>query len=139
METKQRETVFKKGYRGQEARTAFELPDLPVSALQRRRNENGIMILEVATHKTERGALLSYMSVSCEVREDGAVLHTFEIFGDYSRRAIESPGVRCTEKSVAAQHARALEMVPALLQEVEMFYAQKRAKEARDYPIQVPA
>ncbi len=139
MKTKQRETVFKKGYRGQEARTAFELPDLPLSALQRRRNENGTMILEVGTHKTERGALLSYVSVSCEVRDGEVTLHTFEVFGDYSRRVIESPGVRCTEKAVSAQHARALELVPALLAEVETFYASKRAKEARDYPAQVAA
>ena len=139
MKTKQRETRFKKGHRGQEARTVFELPALQMSVLPHKLEKGGIAVLEVATYKTERGALLSHASVSREVRDGEVTLHTFEVFGDYSRRVIESPGVRCTEKAVSAQHARALELVPALLAEVETFYASKRAKEARDYPAQVAA
>ncbi len=137
MEAKKRETFFKKGARGQEAKTAYELPGLKMSALAHKLKENGVPVLEIRTYKTERGGLLSHASVALEVNDDGAIIHTFEIFGDYSKRVIQSPGVRCTAKTVEAQHLAALEMVPALLQDVEMFYAEKRAKEARDYPSQV--
>ena len=140
MEHKKRETVFKKGHSGQRAQTVFELPGLQMtvlaSALERR--EGYLPVLDITTHKTERGDLVSSASVHQEKSENGFTSHVHAIFADYCKRAITTPGpVRATAKTIEAQHLRALEMLPQILADVALFYSDKCGKERRDHPAEV--
>jgi hypothetical protein len=125
------ETSYKKGRRGFKAQTVFPLdgivPDGAVAALGKMGgDEKGTQRLVLSTYKREGGGLVSF--AMCDVDHDG--MTTFAMFQDYSVRVITAPGVRCTEKSVTAQHAEALKRIPEVLELVKLHYAGKGAKQA---------
>ena len=91
--------IVRKGRNGWEAENRFEF--------------DGDYKLTIETHKDSSGPssrLVSRASVS--QHKDGMMSHAFGLGsgGDYSERLIVS-AARCTEKSVAGQHAKALEML----------------------------
>jgi hypothetical protein len=78
----------------------------------------GARRLCVSTYKID-GKLVSHASVN----EYGDQMMRHACGGDFSSRVIVTPGARGTEKSIAAQHAEALLLVPQLLEEAKAHYA----------------
>lgn len=80
--------------------------------------------LTLSTYKIN-GALVSVATVF-KHSGDGILTHAFSYGGggDYSERVIVTPGGRATEKTVTAQHARALaDHLTAILERARVHYA----------------
>lgn len=104
-------TNLYKGRSGWYAETDYVLnPDTP----------RGAQVLRIYTGKSSNGVL--YTSASVHFVRDGMV--TFVVFGDF-RKTIQTERERCTEKTVRAQHQRALDVVDAIKAEALAFYAKK--------------
>jgi hypothetical protein len=81
-------------------------------------------IIEILTMKRSDGTLTS--SASVQKVEFG--YQTFMMAGDY-RVALIVTKTRATEKTVAAQQAQALEMLPQVIERAVSFYWNKQAKQ----------
>ena len=53
-----------------------------------------------------------------------------DVFGDYRKTVIESPAVRCTEKTVRTQHAEALAKIGDVHADAVTFYQMKDGAKA---------
>jgi len=78
-------------------------------------------ILRITTRKYEGRGLVSAAQV-LEIEEG---MTRFAIFGDY-RAIIRSQRLKATERNVRAEHALALEAVPALLEAAHAYYAARQ-------------
>lgn len=78
--------------------------------------------LRISTWKNDRGQLVSFASVG---KREGAS-YTHALYSDYSKHIIVEK-TRCTEKNVAAQHQRALDMLPTIQAEVQKHYGMAEA------------
>lgn len=114
-------TCFSKSTRnGWNALTIIEL-----GACKSRWNgdEEGTRQLRISTGKASRSGI--YTSATCAFSRQGAT--TFAIGGDFSKTVARNSEVKCTEKSVRAQHATVLVEIDALVAEATAFYAPKEA------------
>lgn len=103
-------TTMGKGRDGWKAETTIEL-DAPY-------------ILRISTYKSSRGLVTNATRYKAE---RGMI--SFEMFGDFNQTVILS-GARCTEKSVATQHAAALADVEGIKAKCAAYYAGKAAAKA---------
>lgn len=82
--------------------------------------------LTISTSKDARGSLVTYASMAIVKRENGAVIETFEMYGDYMKTVRKSQPKVCTQKAVGAQQEAALvEDLQLVLDDVKAFYAAK--------------
>lgn len=79
--------------------------------------------LRIKTHKSYRPGLQSQAQV-VQVSEDGNS-YSFAMFSDYSTRLEEDKVARCTEKTIAAMHARALEGIEDVLTAARAHYEKR--------------
>lgn len=79
--------------------------------------------LAVKTYKIN-GYLVTHAAVNSYY--PGGYEHAYGLGagGDFGKYVFRIPGGRATEKTVAAQHAQALAMVPQLIEEARAHYAQ---------------
>lgn len=80
--------------------------------------------LSITTSKNSSGDLATYASIGF-VNQPGIV--TFTIFADYFKVLEIGKKVRCTDKNVEAQQARAVARWAEIKQDVFAFYALKEA------------
>jgi hypothetical protein len=80
--------------------------------------------LEITTSKNSSGDLATYASIGF-VNQPGIV--TTAIFADYFKVLEIGKKVRCTDKNVAAQQARAVARWAEIKERVFEFYGQKEA------------
>jgi hypothetical protein len=102
-------TTMRKGNHGWEAEDVLDF--------------DGPYKLTIQTSKNvSRPGLLSRASVSKHA--NGMMTHSFGLGhgGDYSERLIMDPTKRCTEKSVAEQHAQAMARLPEVLAAARVHY-----------------
>lgn len=82
--------------------------------------------LTISTSKDIRGNLATYASVAIVKREGGAVIETFEVYGDYMKTVRKTSPKVCTQKAVTVQQDAALaEDLQIVLDDVKAFYAAK--------------
>lgn len=87
---------------------------------------NGQQKLTISTRKSSTsGTLVTRASVS--THSDGMISHSFALGGaggDYSERVIVTP-TRCTEKTVAEQHAKAMQQIADIEARARAHYEKK--------------
>lgn len=81
---------------------------------------DGGRVLCIVTMKDDRGGLETSADVRRVTRHKGGVVETFSRH-DYRKRMLWW-NVRVTEKQVRAQHGQALDMVDAMLAEIDQHY-----------------
>lgn len=79
--------------------------------------------LRITTRKSFRPGIQSQAQV-VQVSEDGKS-HSFAMFADYNTRLEEDRMARCTEKTIAAMHARALEGIEDVLTAARAHYEKR--------------
>lgn len=104
--------TFKSQY-GWKSVTVIPAPDLGATR-----------IIEILTMKRSSGKLVTTAQV--QTIEGG--FFVYEPFGDYNE-FLTVTQTRATEKTVAAQQAQALEMLPQVIEKAVAFYWNKLAKE----------
>jgi hypothetical protein len=77
-------------------------------------------LLVVTTHKGNRGQLVTYCQ-GC--KDDGDFGVSFLLYGDFTERIATTD--RCTEGTVARQHANVMEQIEAIKDRCAAFYAEK--------------
>jgi hypothetical protein len=115
-----KETRTGKGRDGWETKTKIDFDDVLTV-----RDKVGRRRLTLSTYKRNRD-LVTLASVSFV--NDG--FESFMLFADYSKTVIKQPCARVTEKDVKRQHEEALALIPAIVGEVDAFYAAKAAEAA---------
>jgi hypothetical protein len=105
------DTRFYKNRDGHTAKTNIETPEVGED-----------MNLSIHTYKDYNGQLLSHASVHLLEKRGGYSTMTHRVFHDYSMPVIREKA-RVTEKAVRDQHARAIEYLPIIMQEVRKHYA----------------
>lgn len=110
-------TIVHKRRDGWEAITYFEIGP----AKHDHHSEPGIRSLRISTSKRSRGGI-STSATAVVLCPDGTM--SWLPFEDFNKHLIAEK-VRCTEKSVREQHAKALEQAEAILAEAKAFYAGK--------------
>lgn len=82
--------------------------------------------LTISTSKDTRGNLTTYASVAIVKRDGGALIETFEVYGDYMKTVRKSSPKVCTQKAVTVQQEAALAQdLQIVLDDVKAFYAAK--------------
>lgn len=82
--------------------------------------------LTISTSKDTRGNLTTYASVAIVKRDGGALIETFEVYGDYMKTVRKTSPKVCTQKAVTVQQEAALaEDLQIVLDDVKAFYAAK--------------
>ena len=104
-------TRYIKNRAGHQAKTNISTPEL---------GEN--MMLTIHTYKSYNGQLVSQASVSMIDMRGGYEVMTHRMMQDYSKPVLREK-TRVTEKAVHEQHARALEYLPVIMEEVRTHYA----------------
>ena len=104
-------TTMGKGRDGWKAETTIEL-EAPY-------------IMRISTYKSSRGLVTN----ATRYKSDGKGMISFEMFGDFNQ-TITLTNARCTEKTVAAQHAAALADVEGIKAKCAAYYAGKAAAKA---------
>ena len=84
--------------------------------------------LDITTSKNYNGKLVT--SAMCSLRNNGFTCHAFGFGGggDF-RETIIADAVSCTEKTVAAQHALAMQQIDAIKARAVAFYAAKQPQQ----------
>ena len=80
------------------------------------------MALVVKTYNANRGMLVTQASAHVISVMNGQEFMTFRLYTDYSKPVLREKA-RVTEKAVREQHARALEYLPVIMEEVRTHYA----------------
>lgn len=90
---------------------------------------DGPFRMAIKTYKIN-GKLVS--SAAVNEYQPGSYVHRYGMGsgGDFSRYAIITPGGRATEKNVSEQHARAISMLPELMEAAREHYRKFPIKEA---------
>ena len=104
-------TLYSNGRSGYAAKTTIALPNLGAG-----------MALVVKTYKDNRGMLVTQASAHVISVMNGQEFMTFRLYTDYSKPVIREKA-RVTEKAVREQHARALALLPTVLDDVRTHYA----------------
>ena len=104
-------TLYSNGRSGYAAKTTIALPNLGAG-----------MALVVSTFKDNRGMLVTQASAHVISVMNGKEFMTFRLYTDYSKPVLREKA-RVTEKAVHEQHARALALLPTVLEEVRTHYA----------------
>ena len=104
-------THYSNGRSGHAAKTTIALPNLGAG-----------MALVVSTFKDNRGMLVTQASAHVISVMNGQEFMTFRLMQDYSNPVLREK-VRVTEKAVHEQHARALDLIPTVLDDVCSHYA----------------
>ena len=104
-------TLYSNGRSGHAAKTTIALPNLGAG-----------MALVVSTYKDNRGMLVTQASAHVISTMNGQEFMTFRLYTDYSKPVLREKA-RVTEKAVREQHARALALLPTVLDDVRTHYA----------------
>lgn len=101
-----------KGREGYQAETNIPLPELGLDRF-----------IKLSTYKSSRKGVQTVATV-VKIHAD-QLGFSYVMFHDYSKTRAHNTELRCTEKTVAAQHAAVLSELDALLQDVRQFYMAK--------------